>query len=212
MQNKAFSKILVLVIPIILISVGYFGWQYFGEQEEVKIIEQVSKDETADWETYKNQQMGFTVKHPKVWLWQPTNLHNEQVNRLAIRLNTWKDGFCQTVFMRSTPFVDTGEEIPYKDLIAREKQRVVQIGINNPETSIEELVEEKIMIDKVQATKLSYSSIFTEIPHIGSEISVIFIPLEGNETFQIAYNAQLDNHDDCQLEFNKILSTFKFLE
>ena len=39
MENKAFSKIGILIILIILVAGGYFGWQYFGvsEEEEMSI-------------------------------------------------------------------------------------------------------------------------------------------------------------------------------
>ncbi len=58
-MNRAFSKILILIILIVLAVGGYFAWQYFGAPEE-KV-----KDETADWETYRNSEYGFTFKYPE---------------------------------------------------------------------------------------------------------------------------------------------------
>lgn len=40
MQDKAFSKIGIIVILIILIGGGYFGWQYFGMPKEDSSLEQ----------------------------------------------------------------------------------------------------------------------------------------------------------------------------
>lgn len=61
-MNRAFSKILILVILIILIAGGFFAWQYFRVPgEEVK-------DETANWKTYESVDYGFRLKYPEEWM------------------------------------------------------------------------------------------------------------------------------------------------
>lgn len=57
-MNRAFSKILILVILITLAGGGIFAWQYLG------ISEKEIKDETADWLTYKNEEYSFEVDYP----------------------------------------------------------------------------------------------------------------------------------------------------
>ncbi len=57
-MSRAFSKVLVLVILIILVAGGFFAWQYFGSSENEM------KDETADWQIYRNEEYGFEIKHP----------------------------------------------------------------------------------------------------------------------------------------------------
>jgi len=65
MNNQAFSKIWVVIILIILIAGGIFVWQYFGAPEETEMSEKEAvKDETADWETYRNEEYGFEVRYP----------------------------------------------------------------------------------------------------------------------------------------------------
>jgi len=54
-MNQAFSKIWIIVI--ILLAGGTFAWQYFGapvEEKETPAEEFV--DETADWQTYRNEE------------------------------------------------------------------------------------------------------------------------------------------------------------
>ncbi|MFH1509636.1 MAG: hypothetical protein ABID67_00585 [Candidatus Nealsonbacteria bacterium] len=72
MQKKAFSIIGIIIILIILIGGGYFGWQYLSEHKEsVEIPEQeqehVVVDEATDWQTYKNEKHGFEIEYPLEW-------------------------------------------------------------------------------------------------------------------------------------------------
>ncbi|MBP8591378.1 hypothetical protein KBI33_02855 [Candidatus Shapirobacteria bacterium] len=58
MNNHAFSKILIVFAFVISIAGGIFVWQYFEiPGEEVK-------DETVDWETYRNEEYGFEFRYP----------------------------------------------------------------------------------------------------------------------------------------------------
>ena len=192
---------------------GFFVWQYFGILEKAE--EKITEDETADWQTYKNQPMGFSIKYPKEWIWIFPQLYKQYLeDALAMELKK-EDPYpsCRVLFLKSTPInKDTGKEVSFKDLVASEKQVLIQIPIKNLEVALEELVEEEIMVDKIQATKLSYLFFYDKSANSqGQQISRIFIPLGANEIFHIAYYADLDSYD-CQLEFNRMLSTFKFLE
>jgi len=59
-MNRAFSKILILVILVILAGGGIFAWRYFGALEEIG-------DKTTDWQTYRNEEYGFEFKYPIDW-------------------------------------------------------------------------------------------------------------------------------------------------
>lgn len=65
MKSQAFSKILILVILIVLAGGGVLAWQYFGVPEKItEEPEEVTKDETANWQTYRNEEYGFELKYP----------------------------------------------------------------------------------------------------------------------------------------------------
>jgi hypothetical protein len=65
-MNRAFSKILILIILIVLIVGGIFVWQYFGTPEEEKETPaEEFVDETAGW----NEIIGdsYFFKFPENW-------------------------------------------------------------------------------------------------------------------------------------------------
>ena len=70
MDNRAFSKIWIIIILIIFVAGGILAWQYFGvPEEEVKAPEvKAPVDETADWEIFKSDRYGFKMKYPSYWL------------------------------------------------------------------------------------------------------------------------------------------------
>jgi len=66
-MDKAFSKIWIISISVVIFVGGFFAWQYFGAQKEIqpRPAEQATKDETANWATLKNDQLGFEMKYPE---------------------------------------------------------------------------------------------------------------------------------------------------
>ncbi|MDP4007542.1 MAG: PsbP-related protein [bacterium] len=66
-MSNTFSKIWILAILILLVVGGIFAWQYFGKQGEELNTSGVTKDETADWQTYRNEEFGFEVGYPTSW-------------------------------------------------------------------------------------------------------------------------------------------------
>ncbi len=68
-----------IAIGIILISAilagGFIYWRYSSFQEELSnqpemIIPEKPIDETADWNTYTNEEYRFEIKYPKDWMYE----------------------------------------------------------------------------------------------------------------------------------------------
>ena len=72
-MNQAFSKIWIPIVLLVLTAAGVFAWQYFGAPEK-KVPEEVVKEETADWRTYRNEEFGFEVKYPPSGGWEVTEI------------------------------------------------------------------------------------------------------------------------------------------
>jgi len=59
MNKKIFTPLAILIILLVIAAIiGVTLWIY-SEKEKV-----LPQDETADWETYKNEEYGFEVKYP----------------------------------------------------------------------------------------------------------------------------------------------------
>jgi len=85
MNNRAFSKIwVIIVIIIILFAGGILVWHYLGQNE------------TTNWKTYKDEAYGFEIKYPSDW----------EIKELEAKLqpsitweeyhNDWKEYNCDT--------------------------------------------------------------------------------------------------------------------
>lgn len=73
--NRGISPIIaILIIVIIGIAVvgGVLAYQYYWQPEEPQHQSTVPviKDETAAWQTYRNEEYGFEIKYPNDFLYQ----------------------------------------------------------------------------------------------------------------------------------------------
>jgi len=69
--NKKISTLLAIIIIILcaVLAGGITVYQYYGipKEEGETPEEKVSKDETADWKTYRNGEYGYEIKYPEDW-------------------------------------------------------------------------------------------------------------------------------------------------
>jgi hypothetical protein len=62
--NTNWKYILIVVMVAFAVGVGIVGYQWWIGKEEVKAPEKVSKNETADWKTYRNEEYGYAIRYP----------------------------------------------------------------------------------------------------------------------------------------------------
>jgi len=77
-MTQSFSKIWIIVIVIVFITGGVLAWQYFGVPKEE------AEDETADWQTYRNEEYGFEIRYHSNFLAQ------DEVNGAAFIEEGWR--------------------------------------------------------------------------------------------------------------------------
>jgi len=79
MNKKISFPIAIIIIIVLAILVGWLAiwWYLVGipkmeeKTVEVKPLEEVSrKNETVDWQTYKNKKIGIEFKYPKELVWE----------------------------------------------------------------------------------------------------------------------------------------------
>ena len=60
--------ILIAIIIVIVVAVfaigGVLAYQYYWQAPEEEILKETPADETADWQTYRNEKYGFEIKYP----------------------------------------------------------------------------------------------------------------------------------------------------
>ncbi len=70
LQNKKISTpvgVIIILLAVILVS-AVSAWQYqLTLKEKVKTSARVVIDQTANWQTYRNEKYGFEMKYPQDW-------------------------------------------------------------------------------------------------------------------------------------------------
>ena len=76
-QQTNWKYILIVVILAVIVGGGILAYQYWWlPKQETKPPEITLKDETAGWQTYRNEEYGFEVKYPVSWHFDDSYVNN----------------------------------------------------------------------------------------------------------------------------------------
>jgi hypothetical protein len=207
MQNKAFSKILIVIILIVLIGGGFLVYKFWWlPKEKAKVPAGTTTDETANWKTYRNDQYGFEIKYPQDW----ELYHFEQPKDV------------QETTKRIGGVIDSIEFSPKgKTYNVETAYGISPIGIYvninenlNKYLKDEKFPEtEKISINGTAATEVKgvkndafWHSIFIERPDISGYIRIA----DNIYDIERAGNVSSQEANELHKVFKQMLSTFKF--
>jgi len=76
MENRSLSSVITVstIIGIALVGVAvYYAYQWappspVEPQEQTQVQPPIQQDETANWQTYRNEEYGFEVRYPGAWV------------------------------------------------------------------------------------------------------------------------------------------------
>jgi len=198
MNQKGFSPILI-ILGILLIIATTSGAFYFGKYPTIKsqIQNPVTTspnptDETADWQTYTDDKMGYSIKYP--------------ADKLSA-CDTPIDGLFLYEGSYSGKCLEDGEQRTFMYIIEGAKLN----EITSPREECYSVIKEQIKFAGVEAFKYS-NVINSDTGNCGSWSGAakhsIDIIIEHNG---LIYKIGYFNNTDSELE-DQILSTFKFTQ
>ena len=201
MLPKAFSKILILFIVVVLLVGGVLAWQYWWlPKEEGKTPEGVIKDETADWKTYRNEEYGYEIKYPPNFYYDECEICDTHVS--FQELDRW-EGSYEWPRLGIEKF-NSGDFSLLDWLKQRWLLQDIDIGTQNYyQENLNKILDKRegLSINNYQAIKLSLD--------FSSGNYDIFIY---NGTNTIVKATCVSSAEDISKTCNQMLSTFRFLK
>jgi hypothetical protein len=195
--NKGISTpiaITIIVVFAIILVGGALAYQYYWPQAEEN-----NRDETADWQTYKNEQYGFEVKYPK-------SLYAYE-DKISGNLET----------------ISTLTQGQLKNLSYKEDYGLIWINYFNDKTLDEyyNLLVAKPNKDNFLTQQIDmggsigYKIYYHEQIFSKENITAFYIVSDKNKKGVISFSVKLacDKEKICENyaeEFNQVISTFKF--
>ncbi len=238
--------ILIVVILAFLVGGGILGYCWWTAKQEIpltkfpeikkpeKIVEpeKVTEDETADWQTYRNEEYGFEIKYPNNYETKE-EFSVSPITEQEISLT--EDPYIKTKWRLARPVqILTGLEIT-SPLFPPEGAKIEIAVHNNPDNLslnqwldlLSEAYEGYGAGDREIVSILRIKSIKGWYGCCGKCVNGVFIP-KGDKVYNLGLSGFLGFHpdyvgyyghseeDDCYLGdesiFDQMLSTFRFLE
>ena len=206
MQNKALSKIWILIILIIIIVGGYFGWRHLNKSEqETETSGQFTEDKTANWNNYQNTIYDYEIKYPPELETSKALIDSWRVSAEALPM-------IMLDFPSASEDVEIGHEDPEKG------PEFIQIMIEVQDArgkSLDSLVEQNCILENQEGEFIKINCLDRE-----ARIWMISSVFVKNNLFYMVSIVMLSMEPISDLSFpqeelniyNQMLSTFRFIE
>lgn len=189
-EEKIAVPLIIILTLFVLGGIFYsvnLADKEFEEATEYAPIKSEKKDSTENWQTYRNEEFGFEVKHP-----QSLSLSETIVAEFAagdwFRLNLDGDRVSVLVEVNADGYGPLFPDRNYEvDIVANSLTIVSTEDIEYKSTSGESPADDGIFFARVNS--FEYNSL----------------------TYGIQYRSQVNENSEAEL-FEQILSTFKFIE
>ncbi len=198
---RGFALIIIIAIILLVFVVSVFIIRnMFGVRilpVKMPVISESSKptpstdvivdDETANWKTYTDRTVGLTFKYPESWRFEPSDQNRLITTRSTIKKSTgdFTPGYASIL-------LDV-KALPEEDIL----KNIIGVTKN-----------EQITVDGVLSNKLSGAE---GIAGSVQFVSVV-VQAKNNYIYTFTFSTQdADMFNEINDEFNKILSTVKFV-
>ena len=223
MLNFSKTTLLIIFLIVFFLAAGFFTyqwWQIKGE-EELEVVEEKVINETANWKTYRNDEIGFEIRLPPEWDYYIIDrkytvrgsFRGENV-RLMLRINMFTE--ITPSFFPSPPWCyNEGEFIILeKNKLPKNIVSTFQRGVSEEECD-EFLLDEHLIYSRFCIDKQLMKAYPAKLGRNGEYF--FFCEKEGT-----LYNFELfcenkkwlgkEGRNKCNQLFDQILSTFKVIK
>jgi len=204
-KQKGFSTMLVVIVVLVVITGGVLVWQYLpGEsvdEGQIETEQSVVDEETANWQTYRNEELGFEVEYPRIWpLPQQLAFHSEdyqwQEMGKVVRRREITAGVKVDISFAKIP-----ENIEWREWTTLGRGAVGDV-----------VSSEFATIGDREIYRIVMEGSKTEDIAGRNYIEVRFTdPIQEQEVIFILYSLTEDREKNEEI-FNQMLSTFKFID
>lgn len=210
---KKSTILIAIIIVILIIAGGYYYWQKFlvkgPDDGDVITGDTAELAETADWQTYENEDMGIEVKIPKNWRQLDTNRGDYILFQIADEGHP-----TETEFAAGASFAVEREKEKNSSVYIQEIKDLFTIGeLKALNLTLEDInfKEEPIIFLGNDAIKITDN--YTA-PWVSLEDSrrIEILMEKDNSLFILSAESMGPNYKIYLPIINQILSTFKFIE